>query len=107
MGSVVEKQGYATIKSSDGSTAIKRIGKDAVDLMITDLEMPKMHGFELIENIRAMENYVDLPIVILTGKTGQDYRDKAIDLGANAFIMKPFKENDLISVLNDFIEYKQ
>jgi chemotaxis protein histidine kinase CheA/ActR/RegA family two-component response regulator len=107
VGSVVEKQGYATIKSSDGSTAIKRIGKDAVDLMITDLEMPKMHGFELIENIRAMENYVDLPIVILTGKTGQDYRDKAIDLGANAFIMKPFKENDLISVLNDFIEYKQ
>jgi len=105
--SVLEKQGYSTLKSSDGSSAIKQIQKEDIDLVITDLEMPKMHGFQLIEKIRSKAKFKDLPIVILTGKTGQDNRAKAIDLGADAFIMKPFKENDLISVLEEFIELNQ
>lgn len=105
--SVLEKQGYSTIKSSDGDNALKRLEKDVIDLVITDLEMPKMHGFELIQKIRNQSNFKNLPIVILTGKTGQSNRARATELGANAFIMKPFKENDLISVLNKFIEIKQ
>ena len=105
--SVLEKQGYSTIKSSDGASAVKRLEKDVIDLVITDLEMPKMHGFELIQKIRNQSNFKNLPIVILTGKTGQSNRVKATELGANAFIVKPFKENDLINVLNKFIEIKQ
>jgi len=105
--SVLEKKGFSTYKSSDGENAIQRIENGDVDLVITDLEMPKMTGFQLIENIRENEAYNELPIVILSGKTGRDYRDKAMDIGANAFIMKPFKENDLLNVLGDFIEINQ
>jgi len=105
--SVLEKQGFSTIKSSDGASAVKRLEKDVIDLVITDLEMPKMHGFELIQKIRNQSSFKNLPIVILTGKTGQSNRAKATELGANAFIVKPFKENDLINVLNKFIEIKQ
>ncbi|MEJ2052351.1 MAG: hybrid sensor histidine kinase/response regulator [Calditrichaceae bacterium] len=105
--SVLEKKGFSTYKSSDGESAMKRIGKGDVDIVITDLEMPKMTGFQLIESIRSNDTYDDLPIVILSGKTGKDYRDKAMDIGASAFIMKPFKENDLLNVLGDFIEINQ
>ena len=105
--SVLEKKGFSTFKSSDGSSALKRLNKGDIDIVITDLEMPKMTGFQLIESIRDEEQYNELPIVILSGKTGKDYRDKAMDIGANAFIMKPFKENDLLNVLGQFIEINQ
>ena len=105
--SVLEKKGFSTYKSSDGSSALKRLNKGDIDIMITDLEMPKMTGFQLIETIRDDEQFNELPIVILSGKTGKDYRDKAMDIGASAFIMKPFKENDLLNVLGQFIEINQ
>ncbi|MEJ2543783.1 MAG: response regulator, partial [Calditrichaceae bacterium] len=105
--SVLEKKGFSTYKSSDGSSAMKRLNKGDIDIMITDLEMPKMTGFELIETIRNEDQFNELPIVILSGKTGKDYRDKAMDIGASAFIMKPFKENDLLNVLGQFIEINQ
>ncbi len=101
---VLEKQGYTTLKSSNGAAAIEVIENDIVDLVITDLEMPKMHGFALITLIRQQEKFNKLPVVILTGKTGQQQRRKGKELGANAFIVKPFKENDLLNVIADFIE---
>lgn len=101
---VLEKQGYTTLKSSNGAAAIDVIENEIVDLVITDLEMPKMHGFALITLIRQQEKFNKLPVVILTGKTGQQQRRKGKELGANAFIVKPFKENDLLNVIADFIE---
>jgi chemosensory pili system protein ChpA (sensor histidine kinase/response regulator) len=105
--SVLEKKGFSTYKSSDGASAMKRLNKGDIDIIITDLEMPKMTGFQLIETIRDDDKFNELPIVILSGKTGKDYRDKAMDIGASAFIMKPFKENDLLNVLGQFIEINQ
>ena len=86
------------------SRALEKLNSETIDLVVTDLEMPNMHGFELIENIRQEEKLKDLPIVILTGRSGHDNRKKATELGANAFIVKPFKENDLLNVLSEFIE---
>ena len=104
---MLEKKGFSTYKSSDGASAMKRLNKGDIDIIITDLEMPKMTGFQLIETIRDDDKFNELPIVILSGKTGKDYRDKAMDIGASAFIMKPFKENDLLNVLGQFIEINQ
>jgi len=66
--------------------------------------MPKMHGYELIEKIRNQKKLKDLPIVILTGRAGKKHKDMGIKLGANAFIVKPFKDNDLLTTLNKFID---
>ncbi len=105
--SVLEKKGFSTYKSSDGASAMKRLNKGDIDIIITDLEMPKMTGFQLIETIRDDDKFNEIPVVILSGKTGKDYRDKAMNIGASAFIMKPFKENDLLNVLGQFIEINQ
>ena len=102
--SVLEKNNYATVLAEDGPDALNELRKGKFDIIITDLEMPKMHGFDLIEEIRSYKKYQKIPIVILTGRAGKKNKDKGVDLGANAYITKPFKENDLLKSLEDFIE---
>jgi chemosensory pili system protein ChpA (sensor histidine kinase/response regulator) len=102
--SVLEKNKYATVLTEDGPEALEKLRKEKFDIIITDLEMPKMHGFDLIEEIRSYKKYQSIPIVILTGRAGKKHKDKGKELGANAYITKPFKENDLLKSLEDFIE---
>ena len=104
VGSILERNGYFTIKSNNGADALEKMKIEKVDLMITDLEMPKMHGFDLISNIREQKKYDNLPIIILTGRAGMKHRQTGEDLGANAFIVKPFKEKDLLQSLSEFIQ---
>jgi chemosensory pili system protein ChpA (sensor histidine kinase/response regulator) len=102
--SVLEKNKYATVLTEDGPDALEKLRKEKFDIIITDLEMPKMHGFDLIQEIRSYKKYQSIPIVILTGRAGKKHKDKGKELGANAYITKPFKENDLLKSLEDFIE---
>ncbi|MGD9487810.1 MAG: Hpt domain-containing protein [Calditrichaceae bacterium] len=104
VGSVLEKHNFTIVKSNNGEDALTKIKSEKIDLMITDLEMPKMHGFELIKSIRKNKKYEGLPIVILTGRAGMSQQQEGEEIGANAFLVKPFKESDLIRVLSDFIE---
>ncbi len=101
---VLERYNYVTVLASSGPEAITALKKSDFDIVITDLEMPEMHGFELIEKIRKNEKYKQLPIVILTGRAGEESREMGKRLGANEYIMKPFKEVDLLKSLEKFIE---
>ena len=102
--SVLERYNYITVLASDGPEAVEKLEKSTFDIVITDLEMPQMHGFELIEKIRKNVKYKNLPIVILTGRAGEESKEKGKRLGANAYIIKPFKETDLLKTLEKFIE---
>jgi chemotaxis protein histidine kinase CheA/CheY-like chemotaxis protein len=102
--SVLERNDYDTVTASDGQDALEELTKHDFDIVVTDLEMPKMHGFDLIREIRKQDQYKGLPIVILTGRAGQKHRDTGMSLGANAFIVKPFKEIDLLNSLHKFIQ---
>ena len=92
------------VKSSSGIEALEQIEENDIDLLITDLEMPKMHGFELVKSIRKNKKFDQLPIIILTGRDTKADREKAQEYGANAFINKPFKERDLLKVMEQFIQ---
>ncbi len=104
VGSILERNGFLTIKSTNGADALEKMKSEKADLMITDLEMPKMHGFDLISNIRGQKKHDSLPIIILTGRAGMKHRQTGEELGANAFIVKPFKEKDLLQSMAEFIE---
>lgn len=104
VGSILERNNFVTVKAVNGADALEKLESERVDLIITDLEMPKMHGFDLISHIREQNRYAQLPIIILTGRAGMKHRTTGEELGANAFIVKPFKENDLLSSISEFIK---
>lgn len=81
---------YRVIEALDGVDALKCLDANPVDLIITDLTMPNMDGFELIRNIRSRSEYELLPIIMLSGETNDECRVVARDVGVSAFIVKPF-----------------
>lgn len=77
--------------ASDGQEALEKIVINKVDLVITDLNMPNMDGFELITNLRNDPEYAKIPIIVLSTENQTEEMKKAMDLGANSYLVKPFK----------------
>jgi chemosensory pili system protein ChpA (sensor histidine kinase/response regulator) len=96
VGMFLSKAGYKVDVATDGVDAIEKIGKNPYDVIITDLEMPRMHGYELIAEVRSANNTKDVPIIVLTSRAGDKHYKKAIDLGANDYIVKPVDEDTLL-----------
>ncbi len=81
---------YRILEAHDGVDALKCLDNNRVDLVITDLTMPNMDGFELIRNIRSRSEYEFLPIIMLSGESTEESRIVARDVGVSAYIVKPF-----------------
>jgi DNA-binding response OmpR family regulator len=93
----LEINGYDVIQAQDGEEALDKIKKDSPDLVILDLMMPKISGFEVCRMIKFDEKYKDMPIIVLSALDQQSDREKAIENGADAYFIKPF---DLELLLN-------
>jgi len=76
--------------------------ENEVDLIITDLEMPIMHGYELVSRIRASSQWKGIPIIVLTSRSTGKHKEKALELGADDYIIKPFDEAGLMESLKKF-----
>lgn len=82
--------GYRVISAVDGMDALEILPKEKVDLVITDLNMPNVDGFELVRTIRQNAVYSDLPIIILSSLADAQYIERGMEAGANSYIVKPF-----------------
>ena len=94
----LERHGWTAIQAHDGVEAIEKVQAGGIDIVVTDIEMPRMDGFELISSLRR-GGWASLPVVALTSRSSSKHRDKAIELGANAYIVKPFQEQELLQTL--------
>jgi chemosensory pili system protein ChpA (sensor histidine kinase/response regulator) len=83
----------------DGVDGLAKIREGAFDLVFTDLEMPRMHGFELIRQVRFLPAYRDLPIVVVTSRSGSKHQQQAREVGATAYLTKPFTAQNLDAIL--------
>lgn len=83
----------------DGVDALAKMDGERFDLIFTDLEMPRMHGFELISQLRARDDARHVPIVVVTSRAGTKHRDHATSLGANEYLTKPFTAEALGAAL--------
>ena len=83
----------------DGVDALAKLREASFDLVFTDLEMPRMHGFELIRELRFRPAFRDLPIVVVTSRSGQKHQDEARALGATEYLTKPFTARTLEAAL--------
>jgi chemosensory pili system protein ChpA (sensor histidine kinase/response regulator) len=70
-----------------------------VDLIITDLEMPVMHGYELIGRLKSSEKLREIPIIVLTSRSTERHKEKAVEIGAGEYLVKPFEEDSLLSAV--------
>lgn len=92
--------GFDVFLASDGVEGVDALPEANPDLIITDINMPRMDGFGLIESVRASSTHAHVPILVLTTESGADLKARARTAGATGWIVKPFQEQKLISVID-------
>ena len=84
------------ITAKDGMDALQLLQEMQPAIMLTDIEMPRMDGFELTRNVRDDERLKDIPIIMISSRTAEKHRNVAKDLGVNAFLGKPVQDDELM-----------
>ncbi|MBI5248891.1 MAG: response regulator, partial [Desulfomonile tiedjei] len=101
---ILESSGYQVTTSVDGVEAWNLLKREYFDLVVSDVEMPRMDGFELTANIRADEKLGALPVVLVTSLGSREDKERGIDVGANAYIIKgSFDQNNLLETLERLV----
>jgi len=95
----LDRSGYDVETATDGMNALEVMAKEKYDAVITDLEMPVMHGYDLIAEMKRNPVFMTTPIIVLTSRAGEKHRQKAIDMGAQDYLVKPFEELEMIEAL--------
>jgi CheY-like chemotaxis protein len=101
--SILKGANFEVISADDGLNALNRLPTANADLIVSDLEMPRMNGFEFVTEVRKMEAYRDIPFIIVTARAGDKHRRTGLELGANAFLNKPFDPSQLIETIESYI----
>lgn len=100
----LQKSGYQVIQAQNGVEALEKLQlHPEIQVVVSDLEMPRMNGFELLSNFRQYPNLEKIPVVILTSRSAEKHRQLAQELGAKAYLTKPYLEHELISTINSLI----
>ncbi|MBH1987528.1 MAG: Hpt domain-containing protein [Burkholderiales bacterium] len=93
------REGYRVILAKDGLDALESLAKERPTVVLSDIEMPRMDGFDLVRNIRADRKLADLPVIMITSRIAQKHRDYAAELGVNHYLGKPYREDELLALV--------
>ena len=97
---LLRRQNIDVITAKDGVEALTLLDERVPDLILLDIEMPRMDGYELTRHIRRSERLHTLPIIMITSRTGAKHRDYAMQLGVNRYLGKPYQESELLGEIN-------
>lgn len=100
----LKMQGFRVIAAEDGMQALEFLPKEHIDLLVTDLNMPNMDGYELIRNIRANEQYKSIPIIILSSLSKDEDIKEGMDAGANSYLIKPFNTKRIQYEISKYLQ---
>ena len=103
VGRMLEKAGYRVKLASDGLEASEVVAQVGCHLVITDLEMPRMNGYELMAHLRQNPATRKVPVLVVTSRAGAKHRDRAMKEGASGFLTKPVQEDQLIAIVESLI----
>ena len=101
---LLEREGYRVQLAKDGVEALGLVKQGAPDLMLVDIEMPRMDGFDLTRHVRGNEATKDIPIIMITSRTADKHRNVAMGLGVNAFYGKPYQEPVLLAAIEELLK---
>ena len=93
----LEIQGFEVIEAMDGEEGLRRARQDRPDLMVLDLMLPKMDGYKVCRALKFDDRFQNLPIIILSARSGDQDRKLALDMGADLFMTKPYEMSELVA----------
>ncbi|MCA1904794.1 MAG: response regulator, partial [Cyanobacteria bacterium KgW148] len=100
----LQKAGIKTIQAQDGYEALRQVAENpSLGLIICDIEMPRMNGFDFLRTYRSDPDLPQVPVIILTSRSGDKHRQTAMELGATDYMTKPYNDRELIDKINSFI----
>lgn len=100
---LLTREGYQVVLAKDGVDALRQMQDYAPDIMLVDIEMPRMDGFDLTRNIRGDERFKNVPIIMITSRTADKHRNYAMSLGVNVYLGKPYQEAELLQHIRHFL----
>ncbi|MDR9436539.1 MAG: Hpt domain-containing protein [Thiohalophilus sp.] len=100
---LLERYGFEVVQAKDGVDALGQLQETVPDVMLLDVEMPRMDGYELAANMRGDERTLDVPIIMITSRTGQKHRQRALDVGVNIYMGKPYNDATLLENIDSLI----
>jgi len=101
---LLEREGYRVMLAKDGVDALEQMQAGVPDLMLVDIEMPRMDGFDLTRNVRGDERSRHVPIIMITSRSADKHRNLALELGVNAYFGKPYQEEVLLQAIAGLLE---
>ena len=96
----LSEAGYEVLQAVDGEDGIGMLGKERVDLVITDINMPKMDGYAVVRHMRSKEEFKNTPVLVLTTESDAEKRNVAREAGATGWMVKPFDPERLVATVN-------
>ena len=96
------REGYRVLLAKDGLEALERLAEERPSVVLSDIEMPRMDGFDLVRNIRADAQLAALPVIMITSRIAQKHRDYASQLGVNHYLGKPYSEEELLALIGRY-----
>ena len=102
----LQSSGFKVLTACDGMDAIEKMStmEDDICLIITDLNMPNLDGYSLIDTLRNSEKHSETPIIILSSEDGDDDRDRGMSVGASSYLVKPFKSSVLLDEVSKYLQ---
>ena len=94
-----EDEGFAVSTASDGEEGWQKAQAEMPDVVLSDVMMPRMDGFDLVRNVRADARLAGLPVIMITSRIAQKHRDYAQQLGVNHYLGKPYSEEELLALV--------
>lgn len=98
------REGYDVLLAKDGVDALRQLQDRQPDVMLVDIEMPRMDGFDLTRNIRADDRLRDTPIIMITSRMADKHRNHAMSLGVNVYLGKPYRDDELLEHISSFLK---
>lgn len=103
---VLEREDFEVVTANDGMDAIQKLQLLTPDIILTDIEMPRMDGFEFSRHVRDNQKTTNIPLIVISSRTAEKHRNVAKELGVNAFLGKPVQDEELIEQVNALLQVK-
>jgi chemosensory pili system protein ChpA (sensor histidine kinase/response regulator) len=96
---LLQREGYRVSLAADGLQALERLQAERPAVVLSDIEMPRMDGFDLVRNIRGDARMADLPVIMITSRIAEKHREHARELGVDHYLGKPYSEDELLALV--------